>query len=57
MNNRQDPYQEGIEAFLTLSYITPINALANNHNKFTKEERFKFAEGFWYAYNFLNNQK
>lgn len=55
MKQINDPYQEGIEAFLTLAYITPINALANNHNKFTKEERFKFAEGFLYAYYFLNN--
>lgn len=46
---KPDPYQEGIDAYLTKLFDTPIHALAVNSNRFTVEERRKFAEGFKYA--------
>lgn len=48
-----DPYQEGIDAYLTLQYATPIHALAKHAMRFSKDEMFKFADGFWYADKFL----
>ena len=54
MFNKQEPYQEGINAYLTLMYASPIQALSNNLNKFGKEDRFVFAKGFWYAHEFLS---
>jgi len=49
-----DPYQAGIDAFLTQLYMTPIHALAQSYERFGKEDKFKFAEGFLYAERTLN---
>lgn len=50
-----DAYQDGIDAYLTLLYITPINALAKHFKKYGKLDRFKFTEGFNYAQTLLKN--
>ena len=54
MFKKADPHQEGIDSYLSLLYASPIHALANNSNKFGKEERFIFTKGYWYAHDFLN---
>jgi hypothetical protein len=54
---KQDPYQAGIDAYLTLEFATPIAALAKHSERFNREERLRFAEGFWYADETLSSKK
>ena len=48
-----DAYQEGINAYLTLSYDTPIHAIAKHDVRMGKDDRTKFAAGFWHAHRTL----
>ena len=42
-------YQAGVDSFLTGNYRTPIHALARYTYSLSKQDRFKFAEGFLWA--------
>ena len=47
--NIDEVYQAGVDSFLTGNYRTPIHALAKYTFSLSKQDRFKFAEGFLWA--------
>ena len=48
-----DAYNDGIESFMTGQYTTTIEALGKSMNKYNREHRFKFDQGFKYAHNLI----
>ena len=51
-----DAKQLGIDAYLLLIYDTPIHAIAKHTVRFSSQEMFEFAEGFWYADRILHSK-